>query len=87
MSEPSNMTDAHLDALMDVLPDEMSEAELCALTLTIYSAFIGDPAVVVPSLVSAIYTYAGATGTSKQEVSRYLRAVGWDQRDNDETTH
>ena len=89
MSEPSNMTDAHIDALMDVLPDEMSEAELCALTLTIYSAYLDDAAGVISSLIAAIYTYGEANGLSAEAISSGLRmtAALHDGRDGNQTAH
>ena len=89
MSEPRNMTDAHLDALMDVLPDEMSEAELCALTLTIYSAYLHDAAGVISSLIAAIYTYGEANGIDGKTISFGLRRMAemYDGRDSNQTTH
>jgi hypothetical protein len=89
MSEPRNMTDAHLDALMDVLPDEMSEAELCALTLTIYSAYLDDAAGVISSLIVAIYTYGETRGLSAEAISFGLRRTAdtYGGRDGNQTTH
>jgi hypothetical protein len=89
MSEPSNMTEAHLDAVMDALPDEMSEAELCALTLTIYSAYLDDMPSVISSLIAAIYTYGETRGLSAEAISFGLRMTAdtYGGRDGNQTTH
>ena len=76
MSEMApNMTDAHIDAVMAALPDEADEAELCALMLTIYSAYTDDAADVIPSLIMGIYTFGEAAGLSRSEISMGLRAM------------
>ena len=67
------MTDAHLEAVMNALPDEMDEAELCALTLTIYSAYQENPREIISSLIAAIYTYGDTKGISKDRISLGLR--------------
>jgi hypothetical protein len=68
-----NMTDAHLTAVIDALPDEMDEAEPCALTLTIYSAFIDDPAQIISELLTAIYCFGESRGMSQKTISLGLR--------------
>ena len=68
-----NMTEEHLEAVLDALPDEMEESELCALTLTIYSAYEENPSTVISSLVAAIYTYGETRGISKDKISLGLR--------------
>ena len=73
MSIPRNMTDAHLQAVIDALPDELSEAELCALTLSIYSAFIDDPAEIISELITAIYCFGDSRGISRDKVSLGIR--------------
>jgi hypothetical protein len=73
MSLSPNMTDAHLAAVMDAMPDELSEAELCALTLTLYSAFIDDPAEIISELLTAIYCFGESRGMSKKTISIGLR--------------
>jgi hypothetical protein len=89
MSEPSNMTDAHLDAVIGALPDEMSEAELCALTLTIYSAYLDDMPSVISSLIAAIYTYGETRGLSAEAISSGLRMTAdtYGGRDGNQTAH
>lgn len=71
----TNMTDAQLDAIMLALPDNMSEAELCALTLTMFSAYCEKQADIIPALIAAIYTYGMSTGLSREAISRGLRAT------------
>jgi hypothetical protein len=73
MSIPRNMTDAHLAAVMDALPDELSEAELCALTLTLYSAFIDDTPKIIHELITAIYCFGESRGMSQKTISLGLR--------------
>jgi hypothetical protein len=83
------MTDDQIGAVMDVLPDEMSEEELCALTLTIYSAYLDDMPSVISSLIAAIYTYGETRGLSAEAISSGLRmtAALHDGRDGNQTTH
>ena len=71
----SNMTEEHIDAVLSALPDEMDEAELCALMLTIYSAYTDDAAHVIPSLIMGIYTFGEAKGLSRSDISMGLRAT------------
>lgn len=88
MSELSpNLTDEHMDAIMSALPDDMDEAELCALTLTIHAAYLNDPAEVMSSLVSAIYTFGAANGLSHEKISMGLRITADLHDTNPETKH
>jgi hypothetical protein len=73
MSVSRNMTEKHLADVMAALPDNMSEGELCALTLTVYSAYVNDPADVISSLIAAVYTYGQTQGMSSKTVSAGLR--------------
>jgi hypothetical protein len=70
-----NMTEEHLQAVMDALPDEMDEAELCALTLTIHCAYHDDAAEVISGLVASIYTYGQTRGLDSRVVSMGLRRM------------
>jgi hypothetical protein len=83
------MTDKHLDAVMSALPDDLNEGELCALTLTIYSAFIDDHASIISELVTAIYCVGETSGMSRSNISRALREMTalWDLRQNDQAKH
>ena len=89
MSIPRNMTDAHLAAVMDAMPDELSEAELCALTLTLYSEFIDDPAEIITNLIATIYSYGMSVGISQGSISEGLRrsASLHDEPHSKQTTH
>lgn len=82
-----NLTDAHMDAIMSALPDDMDEAELCALTLTIYAAYLDNTAEIMSLLVSAIYTFGAANGLSKEEISMGLRITADLHDTNPETKH
>ena len=84
----TNITDARLDAIMDALPDEMSEVELCALTLTMFSAYCEREADIIPALIAAIYTYGMSTGLSREAISRGLRVTAnLNDTDKSETRH
>ena len=89
MSLSPNMTDKHMKAVMDAMPDELDEAELCALTLTIYSAFIDDRAAIISELVAAIYCVGETSGMSRSNISRALRGMAdlWDASHSKQTAH
>lgn len=80
----TNMTDAQLDAIMAALPDEMSEAEMCALTLTMFSAYCEREADIIPALIATIYTFGMSTGLSRETISRGLRVTA-DLNDTDKS--
>ena len=82
-----NLTDAHLDAITSALPDDMNEAELCALTLTIHAAYLDDTAEIMSSLISAIYTFGAANGLSREKISIGLRMAADLHDTNPETKH
>ena len=89
MSLSPNMTDAHLQAVMDALPDELSEAELCALTLTLYSAFIDDTPKIIHELITAIYCFGESNGMSQKTISLSLRMTAdmYDATPTKQTAH
>jgi len=89
MSLSPNMTDAHLQAVMDALPDELNEAELCALTLTLYSSFIDDTAEVISELVTAIYCFGESKGIGSDMISLGLRMTAdmHDAKKSKQTKH
>ena len=84
MSLSPNMTDDHLQAVINALPDELDEAELCALTMTLYSAFIDDPAQIISELLTAIYCFGESRGMSQKTISLGLR-LSVDMRDAKQT--
>jgi hypothetical protein len=83
------MTDAHLQAVMDALPDELSEAELCALTMTLYSAFIDDTPKIIHELITAIYCLGESNGMSQKKISLILRMAAdmHDAKQTKQTAH
>jgi hypothetical protein len=85
-----NMTEKHLKAIFDALPGEMDGGELCALTLTLHSAFIETPQEIITNLISTIYTYGASQGISSEAISYSLRLTA-DLHDNQDdikqTTH
>jgi hypothetical protein len=87
MSLSPNMTDAHLQAVMDALPDTLSEGELCALTLTIYSALIDSPAEIMSCLISAFFTLGEAHDVSNENICLCLRMAADLHEKNPNTKH
>jgi hypothetical protein len=81
-----NMTEEHLEKVVKALPDEMEDAELCALTLTIYSIYRDNPAEIVTQLVDNIYTFAASQGMDSSRVSAGLRATA-DVYDKQQAKH
>jgi hypothetical protein len=84
-----NMTEEHLSAVMDALPEQLDAAELCALTLTIYNAYEDDPAEVISSLVTNVYTYADTHRIDHNKISQGLRMVAdlYETQQNNQTAH
>jgi hypothetical protein len=85
-----NITEAHLDAVMSALPPEMDNSELCALTLTIHSAYFETQVEIISALISTVYTYGMSQGISNEAISRGLRLsadLHDDQHANKQTTH
>jgi hypothetical protein len=87
MSISPNMTEAHLDAVMSALPDNMDEAELCALTLSIYAVYQNNPVEVISSLIASIYTYGQTRGLDSKTVSKALRLMADAHDTKPETKH
>jgi hypothetical protein len=87
MSISRNMTEKHLADVMAALPDKMDEGELCALTLTVYSAYVNDPAEVISSLIAAVYTYGAVKGFSAKTMSAGLRMSADLHDENPKTKH
>jgi hypothetical protein len=89
MSLSPNMTDVHLQAVTKALPDELDEDELCALTLTIYSLYMDEPAEIITNLIATIYSYGMSVGISQGSISEGLRrsASLHDERHSKQTAH
>jgi len=62
-----------LDGLMAALPKELSEAEISALTVTLYNSYEVDAADAISSLLVAIYIIGETNGLSRSFVSAGLR--------------
>jgi len=84
------MTEKHLKAIFDALPGEMDGGELCALTLTLHSAFLETQVEIISALISMVYTYGASQGISNEAISHALRLsanLHDDQDDIKQTTH
>ena len=75
MTKPENMTEAHLKAVMEAMPEEMSEGELCALTLTTYAAYIDKPSEILKNLILTTASYAMSQGLTHALVAEMFAAA------------
>ena len=75
MTLSPNMTEKHLKAIFDALPEEMDEGELCALTLTLHSAFLETPQEIITNLISTIYSFGMSQGLPTAAISEGLRGA------------
>jgi hypothetical protein len=75
MTLSPNMTEELLGEVFKALPENLDDGELCALTLSIYSAYIDDPTKIMGELINTIYTFGISTGLSKSTVSQGLRMM------------
>lgn len=90
MKAGRNLKEEHLEAIMAAMPDNMDEAELCALTLTIHAAYLDTQVEIISALISTIYTYGMSQGISNEAISRGLRLsadMHDEQSTNKTTTH
>ena len=70
-----NMNDELLDDIFKTLPEKLDDGELCALTLSIYSAYIDDPTKIMGELVTLVYTFGISAGLAKKTISQGLRMM------------
>ena len=77
-----NITSEKLDEIMATMPDNMEEAEICALTLTIHNAYLDEPAEIINNLIATIYAYGMSVGISYPSISEGLRRTA-DMQDED----
>lgn len=84
-----NMTKEHLDAVFAALPKDMSNGELCAITMSIYSEYLDGPGEIISALISTIYTLGLYWGMSRETVSEGLRKTAdmYDEESAEETAH
>ena len=82
-----NMTKKHLQDVMDALPDNIHEGELCAITLAIHRMYLKTDVEIISALISAIYTYGTAQGISAEIISLGLRETADLQDKHTETKH
>lgn len=75
MTLSPNMTNEHLKAIFDALPEEMDEGELCALTLTLHSAFLDKPQDIITNLITTIYTFGMSQDLPTAAISECLRGA------------
>jgi hypothetical protein len=80
------MTEKHLKDVFKALPEKLDDGELCALTLTLHSAFIETPQEIITNLISTIYTYGASQGISSEAISYSLRLTA-DLHDIKQTKH
>lgn len=68
-----SVTDDDFIAIMEAMPEEMNDHEVCAMILSICTAYIDDDSKVMSMLLSAIYTYGDAIGAPREKISATLR--------------
>lgn len=68
-----NMTQEKLDEIMATMPPKMEESEVCALTLTIYRAYMDNPGSIIANLISTIYSLGLSIGLDYEVISAGLR--------------
>lgn len=68
-----SVTDEDFIAIIEAMPDEMDDHEVCAMILSICTAYIDDDYKVMSMLMSAIYTYGDAIGAPREKISATLR--------------
>jgi hypothetical protein len=76
-----NMTPEKLDEIMGALPENMDEAEVSALTLTIHHAYMDNPSDIITNLIATIYALGLSMGLDYATISEGLRRTAdiWDQ--------
>jgi hypothetical protein len=77
-----NMTPEKLDEIMATMPPKMEESEVCALTLTIYRAYMDNPGDIIANLISTIYSLGLSIGLDYETISEGLRQTA-DMQDED----
>lgn len=77
-----NMTPEKLDEIMSMLPENMDEAEISALTLTIHSTYTEEPGDIIFNLIATIYSFGLSIGLSYETISEGLRRTA-DIQDED----
>ena len=68
-----NVTSEKLAEIMATMPENMEEAEICALTLTIHNAYLEGPGEIIHNLIAAVYSYGLSIGLSYESISEGLR--------------
>ena len=67
------MTQKMLDGLMAALPKEMSEVEISALVVTLYTSYGVDAVDTISSLLAVIYIIGETNGLSRSFILAGLR--------------
>ena len=70
MTKHTNINEDNLKAIMDAMPDEMSEEELCALTLTMHMAYMKKSSEIAKNLIVTIATHAMSQGLTNPEIAK-----------------
>lgn len=70
-----SVSEEEFEAIMDAMPERMDDSEVCAMILSIMTAYIDSDTKIMSLLLSAVYTYAAAIGVPREKVSASLRRV------------
>ncbi len=68
-----SVSEEDFDAIMAAMPEEMDDSEICAMILSICTAYIDNDVRIASLLLSAIYTYGAAIGVPQEKISASLR--------------
>lgn len=74
---------------MDAMPDEMTEGELCALTLTLHAVYMQKPSEISSNLIAAVVTHAISQGLGHAAIAEIFIVAALAYRDphTTETEH
>lgn len=84
-----NMTPEKLDEIMGTLPENMDEAEISALTLTIHNAYMNSEGDIITNLIATIYALGVSMGLDYATISEGLRRTAdiWDEDQPSKVKH
>lgn len=84
-----NMTPEKLDEIMGTLPENMDEAEISALTLTIHNAYMNSEGDIITNLIATIYALGLSMGLDYATISEGLRRTAdmWDEDHSSKVKH
>lgn len=68
-----SLTPDKVAEIMSLLPDDLDEHEIGALTLTLHSAYFDEPADIFAALIQTIFVFGCSQGLSRETVAEGLK--------------